>query len=108
MCVRVRFFPWGPYASTTAEPTEEPVTLQVYPGADGQSTLYEDDGTSFRYEHGDFTRLDCSWEETSRTLRLRAADGTKPPIGKKIKTQAMDSGKTQLVTLTEDGLTIQL
>ncbi|MGA9461908.1 MAG: TIM-barrel domain-containing protein [Terracidiphilus sp.] len=100
--------PMGPVRQYAAEPTEEPVTLQVYPGADGQSTLYEDDGTSFRYEHGDFTRLDCSWEETSRTLRLRAADGTKPPIGKKIKTRAMDSGKTQLVTLTEDGLTIQL
>jgi len=100
--------PLGPVRQHTSEPSEESVTLQVYPGADGQSTLYEDDGASFGYERGNFTRMECSWEETSRTLRLRAAEGTKPPVGKKMKMQAMDSGKTQLVTLTDGGLTIQL
>jgi alpha-glucosidase/alpha-D-xyloside xylohydrolase len=100
--------PMGPVRLHTAEPSEEPVILQVYPGADGQFTLYEDDGTSFRYERGDLIRIDCSWEQAVRTLRLRPADGTTPPVGKKMKIQAMDSGKTQLVTLTASGLTIQL
>jgi len=100
--------PMGPVCQHTAESSNEPVKLQVYPGADGRFTLYEDDGTSFRYERGDFIRIDCNWEESLRVLRLRAADGTKPPVGKKLRIQAMDSGKTQLVSLTDGELTIRL
>jgi alpha-glucosidase (family GH31 glycosyl hydrolase) len=100
--------PIGPVLQHTAEPSDEPLTLQVYPGADGQFAMYEDDGTSFRYEQGDFIRLDCTWEDASRTLRVAAADGTKLPAGKRMKVQAMDNGTIQLVTLTDRGLAVQL
>jgi alpha-glucosidase (family GH31 glycosyl hydrolase) len=98
----------GPVRQYTAEPSDEPLTLHIYPGADGRFSLYEDDGTSFRYERGEFMRLECVWEEASRTLKLRAATGTKTPIGKKVNVQAIDRETSQLVTLTERGTTVQL
>jgi alpha-glucosidase/alpha-D-xyloside xylohydrolase len=100
--------PMGPVRQYTAEPSDEPLTLHIYPGADGRFSLYEDDGTSFRYERGEFMRLECVWEEASRTLKLRAATGTKTPIGKKVNVQAIDRETSQLVTLTERGTTVQL
>ena len=35
-------------------------------------TLYEDDGVSFDYEKGAFTRIACSWNDGSRTLSLKS------------------------------------
>ena len=41
--------PMGPARQYAMERSEEPVTLRVYPGADGRSSWYEDDGISFAY-----------------------------------------------------------
>ena len=51
--------PLGPVRQYVTEPVDGPLTLRVYPGADGRFSLYEDDGESFRYEHGDYTAIDC-------------------------------------------------
>jgi alpha-glucosidase/alpha-D-xyloside xylohydrolase len=64
--------PTGPVKQHTGESSSEPITLTVYPGADGKSALYEDDGISFQYERGEFTRTELLWTESSRTLRLTA------------------------------------
>jgi len=37
-----------------AEPLD-PLTLRVFPGADGQFTLYQDAGTGLGYEHGEYS-----------------------------------------------------
>jgi alpha-glucosidase len=57
--------PSGPDEHYADERPLDPLTLDLYPG-DGTFTLYEDDGHSFQYEHGQF----CT---TSYTLR-RAED----------------------------------
>jgi alpha-glucosidase (family GH31 glycosyl hydrolase) len=38
--------PFGPVRQYAREPVDEPLTLQIYPGADGCFVLY--DGVSFR------------------------------------------------------------
>ena len=48
--------PMGPVKQYTEEPSDEPMTLVVYPGTDGVSSLYEDDGHSFDYRTGLFSR----------------------------------------------------
>jgi len=45
--------PFGPVRQYTGEPVDEPLMLRVHPGADGRFVLYEDDGESFRYRHGE-------------------------------------------------------
>jgi len=62
--------PLDPIRQYVAEPVTGPTTLQVYGGADGQFTLYEDDGTSLEYlsTPGTWTRL--TWNDAGRRLTI--------------------------------------
>ena len=69
--------PLGPVKQYTSEPVEGPLTVQIYPGADGTFTLYEDDGHSLDYERGDWMGVEMRWIEASRRLTLRLARGSR-------------------------------
>jgi hypothetical protein len=69
--------PLGPVKQYTAEPVDAPPTLVVYPGADGRSSVYEDDGHSFGYQRGEWMRILTEWNDARRTLRLRLAEGSR-------------------------------
>jgi alpha-D-xyloside xylohydrolase len=49
---------------------------RVYAGADGEFTLYEDDGLTYRYEKGPSARIPIRWSEASRTLTIGKREGT--------------------------------
>lgn len=68
--------PMDPVRQYTGESVDEPTTLVVYPGADGESTWYEDDGVSFDYRRGDAMRFVMTWHDVSRRLSLRLAPGS--------------------------------
>jgi alpha-D-xyloside xylohydrolase len=70
--------PFGPELQYTDEKTADPLTLVVYAGADGATTLYEDDGVSYGYEKGAFSRIPLEWNEKAHTLRLSARQGSYP------------------------------
>jgi alpha-glucosidase/alpha-D-xyloside xylohydrolase len=91
--------PMGPARQYAMERSEEPVTLRVYPGADGRSSWYEDDGISFAYRKGQFTRIDCTWQDSLRKLTLDLAAGSMPSPARQVRIQAMDSGMTKIVSL---------
>lgn len=44
--------------------------MRVYPGADATFTLYEDDGESNAYRHGDCRRTTYRWDEASQRLLI--------------------------------------
>jgi alpha-glucosidase (family GH31 glycosyl hydrolase) len=69
--------PLGPVRQFTAELRDEPLELTVYPGADGEFALYEDDGATFDYERGQFMRTRARWADTRRTLTLDLAEGSR-------------------------------
>ncbi len=73
--------PLGPVKQYTADPVDAPLTLVVYPGADGRASVYEDDGHSFGYQRGGWMRILTEWNDARRTLRLSLADGSRrlPP-----------------------------
>jgi alpha-glucosidase/alpha-D-xyloside xylohydrolase len=62
--------PFDPVRQYTAQPVSEPTTLRVYRGADGEFTLYEDDGISQEYlrGRGSWTRL--SWNDSAGRLAI--------------------------------------
>jgi alpha-glucosidase/alpha-D-xyloside xylohydrolase len=62
--------PIDPVRQYTAEPVNEPTTLRVYPGADGDFTLYADDGISQDYLKGKASWIHIVWNDKSRTLTL--------------------------------------
>ena len=67
--------PTGPVRQFASEATSEPVTLSIYPGVDGTSFFYEDDGASFDYERGDFQRIEMRWFDSQRQLHLKCHSG---------------------------------
>jgi len=70
--------PLGPEMRYTDERPANPVTLLVYAGANGRFTLYEDDGLTYAYERGAFTRIPLAWDEASRTLTIAGREGAFP------------------------------
>ncbi len=79
--------PIGPLKQYTTENLDEPLSLVVYPGADGAGTVYEDDGLSFNYRRGDRMLLHAVWNDGPRTLGLRLTAGSRmlPPLERKIE-----------------------
>jgi alpha-D-xyloside xylohydrolase len=70
--------PLGPELQYTDQEPADPITLLVYTGADGRFPLYEDDGASYGYERGQFTRIPLRWDERSRTLIIGRREGSFP------------------------------
>ena len=67
--------PRGPEIEYAGQATD-PIELRVYPGADGDFTLYEDEGDSYRYEQGAHATTAIHWDDTHRTLTLAARNGS--------------------------------
>jgi alpha-glucosidase/alpha-D-xyloside xylohydrolase len=63
--------PMGPIKQFVDEKVDGPLTLVVYPGADGASSVYEDDGRSFDcYLKGAFMRIQTRWRDADRRLTI--------------------------------------
>jgi len=70
--------PLGPELQYITEKKADPLTVYVYAGADGDFSLYEDDGLTYGYEKGAFSRIPMHWSEKDRTLSLGKHAGTFP------------------------------
>jgi alpha-D-xyloside xylohydrolase len=68
--------PTGPEIQYTAEKAADPIMLFVYAGADGSFALYEDDGLTYGYEKGAFTRIPIRWNDAAKTLRIGKREGS--------------------------------
>ncbi|HXT32178.1 MAG TPA: TIM-barrel domain-containing protein, partial [Vicinamibacterales bacterium] len=70
--------PVGPDQQYIGEKPRESLTLYVYAGRDGQFSLYEDEGGTYGYERGEFSRIPLSWNEAARTLTIGPRVGSFP------------------------------
>ncbi len=70
--------PWGPDREYAAQNPDAPIELRIYPGADGEFTLYEDEGDNYDYEHGAYATIPLRWSETNRALTIGARQGDFP------------------------------
>lgn len=78
--------PTGPQVQYTAEKLDAPLTIIVYTGADGAFTLYDDAGTTYGYERGEFSSIPMTWNNATGTLSIGVRSGTYPgmPAGRTI------------------------
>jgi alpha-glucosidase/alpha-D-xyloside xylohydrolase len=92
--------PMGPVKQYTAEKVQGPLTLHVYPGADGQASIYEDDGTTFDFEKGEWMRIVCRWDDSERRLVVSLAPGSQmlDPNPRPIEVRLATSGETRSIT----------
>lgn len=70
--------PLGPEEQYTGESPDGPIELRIYPGADGATSLYHDDGTTYRYEKGAREEIKIQWLDLSKTLTFSAPFGNFP------------------------------
>lgn len=57
---------------------DEPMKIYVYPGADAEFTLYEDDGDSYDFETGAFVTTAFFWNEQRHVLEIKSQKGNYP------------------------------
>jgi alpha-D-xyloside xylohydrolase len=86
--------PMGPFVQYATEKPADPIELRIYPGADGQFTLYEDENDNYNYERGLYATIDFSWDDEGRSLTIGERKGDFPGMLKK---------RTILATLVERG-----
>jgi alpha-D-xyloside xylohydrolase len=67
--------PFGPALEWSDEKQPELINLYVYTGADGQFTLYEDEGTNYNYEKGDFTTIDIVYKDATHSVTIGQRSG---------------------------------
>jgi alpha-D-xyloside xylohydrolase len=70
--------PWGPEVEYAGQVTDGSLDIRLYPGADGAFTLYEDEGTDFSYERGQYSRILFEWDDIHRTLTIGKRSGAYP------------------------------
>jgi len=86
--------PMGPVKQYTGEKVNEPLSVWIYPGADGSFLLYEDDGTSFDHRKGEWMGIQMSWDNKRRTLSLQLVAGSR-----------MREPRTRTITVDLSGVT---
>jgi alpha-D-xyloside xylohydrolase len=100
MPVHVRagsILPFGPELQWTGERSADPITLFVYAGKDGTFTLYEDDGLTYGYEKGAFSRIPVRWNDATGTLTLGRREGSFPGMLARRTFEVVLVGKTKPV-----------
>ena len=94
--------PMGPEMQYVGEKSWDNLELRVYPGADGQFVLYEDEGDSYNYEKGAYSIINIKWNERARTLTIGTRQGTfKGMLQERRFTILTPEGKQQ--TINYDG-----
>ena len=59
--------PFGAPIESTSQ-VQDIAKVRVYPGANGDFTLYTDDGTTYAYEKGNSSTTDLHWDEATQKL----------------------------------------
>lgn len=92
--------PIDPIRQYTGEPVSGPTSLNVFPGANGAFTLYDDDGISQAYLDGQGNWIRMTWTDATRTLTLDpgAPVGATDVVRPRIFRVMMPDGQTQDVS----------
>jgi alpha-D-xyloside xylohydrolase len=68
--------PLGPVKPYADAPSDEPIELRVYPGANGSFALYDDAGDGFGYERGEYSLVRLTWNDRSHALSIASREGS--------------------------------
>ena len=72
------FLPLGPFLQHAAEKPADPIELRIYPGADGDFVLYEDENDGYDYEKGIYATIAFHWDDGKRRLLISGRKGSFP------------------------------
>jgi len=70
--------PLGSYIESTAQP-QKIAKISIYPGADADFTLFQDDGNTYAYEKGDAQITHLHWNDAAQQLTHTGAKAWSGP-----------------------------
>jgi len=70
--------PLGPRKQWATEKQEDPIELRIYPGADAEFVLYEDENDGYDYEQGVYATISIQWDDARKELTLGERSGSFP------------------------------
>lgn len=70
--------PVGRVIQSTAAMPLDTLEIRIYAGADGQFTLYEDEGDGYKYEKGVYATINFTWNDKKKTLTIGDRNGSFP------------------------------
>lgn len=68
--------PMGKFLQYTSEKPIDTLEIRIYAGADGQFTLYNDEGNNYNYEKGKYTLVPLKWNEERQMLTIDVQQGS--------------------------------
>jgi alpha-D-xyloside xylohydrolase len=86
--------PLGPDQEWSTEKAEDPIEIRVYPGADGDYSLYEDENDNYHYEKGAYALIKFHWDDARHTLTVGDRKGSFPGM--------LEQRSFQVVFVTEN------
>ncbi|MCP5073623.1 MAG: DUF5110 domain-containing protein, partial [Rhodobacteraceae bacterium] len=97
--------PIDPIRQYTGQKVDEPMTLKIYRGANGNYTLYEDDGTSLDYIQGDSVQTQIKWDDAAKTLSIEPA--SKQTATRTFQVELIPDGGTKKIQYTGQRLELK-
>lgn len=70
--------PAGGDIQYAAQKSDEPVTIVVYGGRDGDFIIYEDEGTNYNYEKGAYSKIRLEYNDKTNELTIADREGSFP------------------------------
>lgn len=107
--------PIGPAVQYATEKPWDELEIRVYPGADGEFTLYEDEFDNYNYEKGQYSTIRFAWDNKKQTLSIGEQSGSFPGMVTnrkfkivKIGTKPADAIKTEVVEYNGNAKSVRL
>ena len=70
--------PWGPSVQYAEEKRWDNLDIYIYPGANAEFTLYEDENDNYNYENGAYSTITMTWDDALSTLIIADRNGKYP------------------------------
>lgn len=70
--------PFGPKVQYSTEKKWDNLEVRIYPGANGEFVLYEDENDNYNYEKGIYSTIKFNWNDSDRTLTISDREGKYP------------------------------
>ncbi len=68
--------PMGPAMEWSTEKPADPIELRIYPGTNGDFTLYEDENDNYDYVKGSHATIQLHWDDAAKTLSFGPREGS--------------------------------
>ena len=62
--------PFGPNVQFATEKKWDNLEIRVYPGANAEFTLYEDENDNYNYEKGIYSTISFTWNDAKKSLTI--------------------------------------